>query len=105
MRQIVALPAASLVFLPIRWVSGSYCALPVTLANGRTATVGTPERAARAGAEDATTAAGLPAVKYHAADAAPATVMSAATAATGISRTRGAGFGLGATAGLPTATE
>src|ERR1700722_2938313 len=102
MRQIVALPAASIVFWPIRWVSVSYWGLPVTLANGRTATVGTPGRATGAGADVATTAAGLP-VRYH---AAPAATMSAASAAaTGTNQLRGAGFGFGATAGLPTATE
>src|ERR1700722_11261293 len=102
MRQIVSLPAASLVFWPVRWVSGSFCGLPVTLANGRTATVGTPERAA--GADDGTVAAGLPAVRYH--TAAPAITMSAASAAaSGASQPRGAGFGVGAAAGWPPSTE
>ena len=104
MRQIVALPAASIVFRPIRLVSVSYWGLSVTLANGRTATVGTPERAAGAGAgaDDATLAAGLPAVRYH---AAPAMTMSAASAApTGANQPRTAGFGFDATGGLPTSS-
>ena len=64
----------------------------------------TPERTV--GAADATVAAGLPAVKYHAAAAAPTATSSAASAAAaGTSRLRGAGFGVGAVAGLPTSTE
>lgn len=103
MRPIVALPAASTVFWPIRWVSVSYWGLPVTLANGRIATVGTPERAAGAAADTAV-GAGLPAVRYHA--AAPAvTTTAASAAASGTNQPRGAGFDLGAAAGLPTSTE
>src|SRR5271170_3716929 len=82
MRQIVALLAASLVFWPMRWASASYCGLPVALANGRIATVGMSKRATGVGPEDVTTAAILPADKYHAAAAAPATTSSAASAAT-----------------------
>ena len=90
----------------MRSASKSNWELPVTLASGITTTVGTPERAAGGGPDDATTAAVLPAVQYHAAAAAPATTSSAASAATaGMSRLCGAGFGLGAAAGLPTSIE
>ena len=97
-RQIVALLAASVVFWPMRCASASYCAFPVVLANGRIATVGGPERATGVGG--ATIAAGLPAVKYHAAAAPTATSSTASAAAAGTSSASRRGLRLGRGGGL-----
>ena len=83
MRQIGALLASSLIFWPMRWVSDLYRGSPVTLTNGRIATVGTPKGPRPRHRGD------LPALQCQA--PAPASARIAASAASaGTSRLRAA---------------